>query len=198
VARYQYRKQIGSSLGVLKPSRVTPEHPREEHMKRILVFTTLAVIAAACSTTPDPRTTTPINPPTNNGNQSKGPLGVLAVTVEGIGTNSLKATAQLFDSPGQSGGQSGGLSAKAIDVPLVPSNGLLYQTAFTNSFDDTISNRRFLTVAFNITNNTSNSYNNLVHMAMALKNANVTGSNPNSTGLTGTISTIGGTNISNI
>jgi Domain of unknown function (DUF5122) beta-propeller len=162
-------------------------------MKKILVFATLALIAAACSSAPQTVNTSVVDSaargsrtPTPSVDSSKYEIaGMLEVTVTGFQPNSSEgtATAQFFAAD-----KSGKLSSKGL---LVPNSNVAFAPQFVNSFD-TFSGpttTRYIQAGFNITNNSPTTYYNMTMVASSLAAATTS---------SGVVTTVGGTALSDI
>jgi hypothetical protein len=184
---------VVSGYGNPNAPSLTHEDSREEHMKKVLVFATLALIAAACSNAPQTVNTSVIDStargsrtPTPSVDSSKYEVaGMLEVTVSGIKPNSSEGTttAKFFaaDKPGK-------LSSKGL---LVPNSNITFTPQYVSSFD-TFSGpttTRYVEAGFAITNNSANLYYNMTMVAASLAAATT------SSGLT---TTVGGTALSDI
>jgi hypothetical protein len=156
-------------------------------MKRILVLASLALIAAACSSSPqtvsspDPHARVPVPNP----GSSYDVTGLLEVTVNGFEKNSSAGTASAkfygID-------KSGKLSAKGL---LVPNSNVAFTPQFVSSFDtfSGATTTRYVEAGFNITNNSPTTYYNMTMVASSLAAATTS---------SGVITTVGGTALSDI
>jgi hypothetical protein len=170
---------------------LTHEDSREEHMKKILVFATLALIAAACSNAPQTVNTSVIDSTargsrTPSVDSSKYEVaGMLEVTVSGIKPNSSEGTttAKFFAAD-----KSGKLSSKGL---LVPNSSVTFTPQYVSSFD-TFSGpttTRYVEAGFAITNNSPTTYYNMTMVAASLAAATTS---------SGVTTTVGGTALSDI
>jgi hypothetical protein len=158
-------------------------------MKKILVFATLALIAAACSSAPN---LTSVDTAARGGTPSKpntdgkyDVTGLLEVTVNGIGGDPNKATATAVFHGVNKAGQ---LGAKNI---YVNAGTVTLTKKFVSSFDlnNGAATQRYVQTGFEILNSGTFTYANMTMVATSLVGATVD---------TGVVTTVGGTAISSM
>jgi hypothetical protein len=157
-------------------------------MKKILVFATLALIAAACSSAPQTVNTVDSSsriPGAPSLDSSKLDVtGLIEVTVSGIKPNSSEGTAS---AKFYSVDKSGKLSAKGL---LVPNSSVTFVPQFVSSYDSGPGNggfqynTKYIQAGFEITNNSPTTYYNMTMVASSLAAATTS---------SGVTTTIGGT-----
>jgi hypothetical protein len=156
-------------------------------MKRILVFVTLALIAAACSSSPQSVSTpvTDLQARVPSTGSSHDVTGLLEVTVSGFEKNSSAGTAS---AKFYGVDKSGKLSAKGL---LVPNSSVAFTPQFVSSFDtfSGATTTRYVEAGFNITNNSPTTYYNMTMVASSLIAATTS---------SGVVTTVGGTALSDI
>jgi hypothetical protein len=172
----------------LEPSNIPID--LEDFMKKILVFATLALIAAACSSAPNVTSVDNAvrgsRTPTPNVDSSRYEIaGMLEVTVSDFKPNSSEgtATAKFYGVD-----KSGKLSAKGL---LVPNSSVAFTPQFVSSFD-TFSGpttTRYVQAGFAITNNSPTTYYNMTMVASSLAAATTS---------SGLVTTVGGTALSDV
>jgi hypothetical protein len=155
-------------------------------VKKILVFATLALIAAACSSAPQTVNTVSISPrtPTPNVDSSKLDVtGLMEVTVSGIKPNSSEGTAS---AKFYSVDKSGKLGTKGL---LVPNSNVTFVPQFVSSYETGPGNgglpynSRYIQAGFEITNNSPTTYYNMTMVASSLAAATTS---------SGVVTTVGG------
>jgi hypothetical protein len=159
-------------------------------MKQILVFATLALIAAACSSAPQsvstPAADLHARVPTPNTGSGYDVAGLLEVTISEFKPNSSEGTAsaKFYGTD-----KSGKLSAKGL---LVPSSSVAFTPQFVSSFDATTgpTTTRYIEAGFAITNNSPTTYYNMTMIASSLAAASTASSTPTTT--------VGGTALSDV
>jgi opacity protein-like surface antigen len=158
-------------------------------MKRFLIFATLALIAAACSSAPqtantvDPSSRILVVPSFDSSKYEVA--GMLEVTVSDFKPNSSEgtATAKFFAAD-----KSGKLSSKGL---LVPNSSVAFTPQFVSSFDSFSgpTTTRYIQAGFAITNNSPTTYYNMTMVASSLATATTS---------SGVVTTVGGTALSDI